>query len=150
MASPTYSFKNTIGAFAHPLVGAFSFAGQIGAGQFVVTMATERTVHDTAADGTVMPSYLAGDSGSVSIEVQQTSDFHAFLMEWYNAAKTQADGGDVSNWANATLTIRSTVDGSTHICSGGSPSKIPDKVYAAQGGRLTWVLMFADIQSLNV
>lgn len=145
----TYSFKDTSGAFNHPLVGTFRFAGQIGMGQFSVSMTTERTTHDVAADGLVMPSYIAGDNGNISIEVQQTSLLFAFLLAWYNSVKAQADNGDVSLWASATLTLRNAVDGSTHVCSGISPSKNPDKVYAAQGGRVTWVLMCGDIQSVT-
>lgn len=148
--STTYSFKDTSGSFQHPLLGAFPFAGQIGMGQFTVVMTTEKTAHDVAADGAVMISAMSGDNGSVAIEVQQTSDLHTFLLAWYNTVKTLMDQGDVTNWATATLTLRSIVDGSTHICRGISPSKIPDKVYAAQGQRITWNLMCADIQNVTL
>jgi len=82
--------------------------------------------------------------------VQQTSALHAFLLAWYNAVKTAMLGGDVTNWATASVTFRNLVDGSIHECTGVSPSKIPDKVYAAQGQHLTWVLMAADIQSVTL
>jgi hypothetical protein len=144
----TYSFKDTTGAFEHPNVGEFQFAGQIGMGEFVVVMAQERTSHDIAADGNVMVSYLAGDNGSLDIQVQQTSALHAFLLAWFNTVKTAADNQDVANWAAATVTLRSLVDGSTHVLTGVSPSKIPDKTYAAQGGKVTWRLMAADVQSV--
>jgi hypothetical protein len=146
----TYSFKDTSGAFAHPLVGAFPFSGQIGQGQFTIAMTTEKTAHDVAADGAVMVSAISGDNGSVSIEVQQTSTLHTFLLSWYNTIKALMDSGNVDDWATAALTIRSIVDGSIHICRGISPSKVPDKTYAAQGQRLTWVLMCADIQNLTL
>lgn len=148
--SSTYSFKDTSGAFNHPLVGAFSFSGQIGFGQFSISMAVEQTVHDIAADGAVMISAVAGDPGSISIEVQQTSALHSFLLAWYNAIKLLRDSGDVTNWAAASLTLRNLVDGSTHVATGIAPTKIPDKIYAAQGQRLTWVLLCADIQNLTL
>lgn len=148
--SSTYSFKDTSGSFQHPLTGAFAFAGQIGMGQFTVSMSTEQSAHDLAADGSIMISAISGDNGTVAIEVQQTSDLHAFLLAWYNTVKTLKDNGDVTNWATASLTLRSIVDGSTHICRGITPQKIPDKVYAAQGQRLTWVLMCADIQNVTL
>src|SRR5579872_3173443 len=113
-------------------------------------MNTERTVHDVASDGTVMVSYVAGDNGQVNVEVQQTSDLHAFLLGWFNTLKTLADGGDVSNWATAAFTIRNSVDGSTHIATGVSPSKPPDKVYTAQGQHLVWTLHCADLQSVTL
>src|SRR5579871_3941530 len=144
----TYSFKDLSGALAHPVAGQFPFAGQIGMGQITVTMNTERTTHDLAADGSIMVSYIAGDNGQIAIEVQQTSDLHAFLLAWYNGIKSAADAGDPTEWASAAVTLRNVVDGSQHVCTGVSPSKIPDKVYAAQGGKITWVLMCADIQSV--
>lgn len=142
-----YSFKSVSGAFSHPDVGAFSFAGQVGMGQMTVENATERTAHDVAADGTVMVSYVAGDNGSAVIEIQQTSQLHAFLLGWYNTIKTNADAGDPTNWAAATLTIRNLLDGSGHVLTGISPSKNPPKPYGAQGQKVTWTLMAADVQS---
>jgi len=140
----TYSFKDLTGAFVHPLVGSFILAGgNVGLGQITIANATDRTVHDTAADGSVMVSYIAGDSGSVSIEVQQTSDLHAFLLAWFNIVKTAADAGDVGPWAAGLLTLRNLDDGSVHTLSGVSPSKVPDKVYQAQGQKVTWNLMAA-------
>jgi hypothetical protein len=144
-----YSFKDLSGAFAHPLAGSFIFAGQIGMGQITITMNTEKTSHDVAADGAVMVSFISGDNGQVAIEVQQNSDLHSFLLAWYNLIKTAADQGDVSNWASAGLSLRNVVDGSTHLLVGVSPSKIPDKVYAAQGGKVTWTLMAANVQNLT-
>jgi hypothetical protein len=143
----TYSFKDLTGSFTHPLVGDFPFAGQIGMGQATVDMATDRTTHDLAADGTVMPSYIAGDNGSISIEVQQTSDLNSFFLQWLNACKTEADAGNPTNWAAGALTLRNTVDGSGHDCNGISPQKFPARTYAAGGGKFTWVLMAADIQN---
>lgn len=150
MAATTYSFKDSSGAFTHPTAGAFPFAGQIGMNQLHVAMTTEKTTHDLAADGTVMPSFISGDNGSVAIEVQQTSLLHQFLLAWYNLIKTAADNGDVSQWATAAIVIRNSVDGSMHVCTGVSPSKIPDKVYAAQGQKLTWTLMCASVQSTTL
>ena len=150
--SATYSFKDTSGSLSNPiLLGApIVFAGEIGMGQFVINMHTERTTHDTAADGTVMPSYIAGDSGDCSIEIQQTSALHAELLGLYNLLKTAADGGDVSNWAASALSLRNIVDGSQHLLTGVSFGKIPAKTYAAQGGKITWVLMAANVTNVTI
>jgi hypothetical protein len=125
------------------------FAGEIGMGEFVVSYHTERTTHDVAADGTVMPSYIAGDNGACTIQVQQTSILHAELLALYNLLKIAADSGDVSNWAASALSLRNTVDGSQHLLTGISFSKVPDKTYASQGGKLTWSLMAANVVSFN-
>ena len=147
MANPTtYSFKDLTGAFAHPSAGSYILSGNIGAGQITISMLTEKTVTEMSADGSPMVSYVAGDNGTVSIECNQTSQLHKFLLGWFNSVNMAAKNGDVSNWTNAALTFRSLVDGTGHICTGGAPAKIPDKVYAAQGGKITWVIPFADIQ----
>lgn len=150
MASRTYSFKDTGGAFFHPLAGPFAFSGQIGMHQFTISMAAEKTVHDLAGDGTVMPSAIAGNNGQIAIEVQQTSKFHAFMLAWYNLVVTAMEQGDVTNFASASITLRNLVDGSLHELTGVSPSKVPDKTYAQQGQHITWVLMAADIRSVTI
>ena len=145
----TYSFKDLSGAFVHPLLGApLVFAGQIGLKSVTVAMATEKTVQDVGADGTVMSSYIAGDNGQISIVCQQNSITHRALLSWYNGVKIAADLGDVTQFASAAMTMRSLNDGSGHIATGGSIPKLGDKPYAAQGQDVTWVIPFADIQNV--
>lgn len=144
-----YSFKDLSGGFSHPLVGDFIFAGQIGMSQVTIAMAIEKSSDDVASDGAVQRSFIAGDNGTIIIEVQQTSDAHAFFLNWYNTIKMLADNQDVTNWASAAISFRCLLDGSQHIARGVSPSKIPDKVYTAQGQRIAWTFMCADIQSLS-
>jgi hypothetical protein len=141
----TYSFKDLSGAMTSPLAGAFSFAGQIGAGKIVVENTTDHGVQDTSADGTVVPGFVAGMAGRITIEVQQTSLFHKFLLYWHNLHVNAGTGGDVSQWANSALLMRNTVDGSSHIATGLTPTKIPDKAYDKNPGTLTWVLLAANL-----
>lgn len=145
--SATYSFKDTSGALTNPaLLGApIVFAGEIGMGEFVISMDTERTTHDTSADSTVMPSYIAGDAGRVTIRMQQTSILHTELLLLYNLLKNAADGGDASNWAASAMSLRNTVTGRQYLLTGLSFSKIPDQAYAAQGQNYTWVLLACSI-----
>ena len=143
--SQTYSFRNTSGSFTNPLLPApIVFAGQIGMGSFIITMATERTVHDVAADGTIMPSYIAGNNGAFDVEMQQTSILHQQFIDLYNALVIAADGGDPSNWAASGATLRNTTVGNQHILGGVSFAKRPDKPYHAQGSKITWHLMACD------
>lgn len=146
----TYSFKDLIGAFTHPLAGAYILSGNIGLGQVTVSMVTEKTSTDISADGTPMISYIAGDNGTVTLECQQTSNLNSFMLGWFNAVNVSAKGGDVSNWANAALTLRNATTGTSHICTGGAPAKVPDKTYAAQGGKVNWIVPFADIQNVTI
>jgi len=138
----TYSFLDLSGSIASP-VGPFVFTGE-GVGEVVVTMAVEKTVHDVAADGSVMVSKVAGNNGTITIHTQQTSPLHKWLLSWFNAILA----GTTDMWASSAVFLRNTIDGSSHVATGISPQKIPDKTYQAQGQRVTWVLMAADIQSL--
>lgn len=141
----TYSFKDLTGVLNNPALGSpyQIVGGNIGNGKITIRMLTQRTEFDTGADGTVMPSYVPGQSAEVSIDVQQTSSLHHALLDLYNQLVTQADGNDVSQWVSTTLSLRTILDGSGHFLSGVAFQKIPDKSYAAKGEHLTWVLMAA-------
>ena len=145
----TYSFKDLVGVIANPLLGITIplTGGNIGTGSITITMSGERTVQDVSADGTVMPSYVSVNNGTVSVEVQQTSILHKELLNMYNLAVAGAEQGAVGVWAAITVSIQTLLDGSTHRCAGVSFSKNPDKSYQAHGQKITWMLMAADIQS---
>jgi hypothetical protein len=144
----TYSFRDLTGAITNPLIDTIQLTGgNVGVGSITINMATQRTEQDVAADGAVMPTYIAGDNGDVSIEVQQTSGLHHTLLSLYNQLKTAADGGDVSNWAATAITFRTLLDGSHHVITGVSFQKIPPKPYAAHGAKVTWTLMACNISN---
>jgi hypothetical protein len=143
----TYSFKDLVGTLTNSVFGVSLplTGGNLGLGSVTITMATERTVHEVAADGTVMPSYVAGANGEISLEVQQTSPLHHELLNLYNLCVQAANQDDVSGWAATALAFRTLLDGATHLLSGVSFSKIPDKPYHAHGQNVTWRLMAANV-----
>jgi structural protein KPP10_ORF10 len=143
----TYSFKSLVGVLQNAVFGVTIplTGGNIGVGDFTITMATERTSHDVAADGTVMPSYIAGDNGTLSINVQETSILHKALLGLYNLAVLAANQDDVLGWAATTVSFTFLIDGSIHLLSGVSFAKVPDKPYQSHGQRITWNLMAANI-----
>lgn len=145
MAFTTYSFLDLSGAITHALVGSYIFTGE-GVGSVTITMSTEKTSHDVAADGVVMISKVAGNNGQVAINCQQTSEVHKWLLKWYNLILA----ADTGQWAGTAMTLRNTNDGSSHYLTGVSPSKIPDKPYQAQGQRITWTLMAGEIINLPI
>jgi hypothetical protein len=142
-----YSFKDTAVVITNPALGGspIVFAGEEGAGEFTVVMHSERTAHDTAADGNIMVSYLAGRSGALNIRVQQVSALHQALLDLYNILEGQSEQGNSTLWAATQISLRSSVTNSQHVLSGVSFSKIPDKPYAAQGQYVTWNLMAANV-----
>jgi hypothetical protein len=144
----TYSFKDLSGAITSVLAGAFPFAGQLGVGRITVEYTTDHGALETAADGTVLPAFIAGRAGRITIEVQQTSAFHKYLLMWHNLHVTLASNGDISQWAGTALLMRNTLDGSSHEALGVFPTKIPDKAYAASPTMITWTLLCANLNSL--
>lgn len=143
----TYSFKDLVGSITNAVFGQTILltGGNVGVGSITISMATERTAHDTAADGTVMPTYRAGNSGRLTIACQQTSLLHKQLLNLYNLCTTAADASDVSGWAATSVSLQTILDGSTHKATGVSFAKIPDKPYEAEGRSVTWELMAANI-----
>lgn len=139
-----YSFTDLSGALAHPDLGGYIFTGE-GIGQITVTMSTDKSAHSVAADGTVMVSKVAGHNGQVQIQCQQTSKVHKWLLAAYNALYI----ADTDAWAQMGATLRNTSDGTSHVATGMSFLKIPDKPYQAQGQMVTWTMLAADIQSLS-
>jgi hypothetical protein len=125
--STTYSFKDLSGAMTSILAGAFPFAGQLGMGRITVEYTTDHGALETAADGTVLPAFIAGRAGRITIEVQQTSVFHKYLLIWHNLHVLRASNGDISQWASSAILLRNTLDGSSHEALGVIPLKIPDK-----------------------
>ena len=141
----TYAFKAIVGAFTHPDVGIFPFAGQLGVKQITVTNTVERGVLDVASDGAVMVSYVAGANGGCDIEMQQESSFHLYLTNWANLVFTEADNGDPSNFAAAALRFKDLLSGQTKTLTGVFPTKIPDVPYGNAGANVTWRLLAANV-----
>lgn len=151
----TYSFKDLSGAFAHPTAGAYTFGGSENRGinQITVSYLAENTVHDVSVDGGIFVLPTPIWNGMVTIDVQQTSLFHQFLLSWYNKIRTEAtqESPTFDNWANASmLLVKSSplsAATTTHTITGISPQKRPDETFAAQGGNVVWSLMAANITS---
>jgi superfamily I DNA and RNA helicase len=137
----TYSFSDVSMTISHPAIGQYTANGT-GLGNINTTMATERTAHETSADGSVMVSKIKGRSGSHSIAVQQTSDLNKWLLKLYNYLETAS----TSQWAGISIVLRSPSMQDLITSTGVSFQKLPDKPYQAQGQQITWNFMAADIQ----
>jgi hypothetical protein len=140
----TYSYKALVGSFTDPDVGIYLFQGQEGIKHLVIGNTVDRTVHDVAADGTVMISYVSGAPAYLDIECQQNSSLQEFLVDWANTKYTEGELGDLTTYAAASIFFTDTISGATHILTGVAPLKIPDKSYGPTGGSVTWKLMAAN------
>ena len=139
--STTYSFTDTIVTFTHPSWGQLSANG-VGLGNLVITMSTDRTAHDVAADGSVMVSKIAGRNGAIAVNVQQTSNVAKRLTNLFNyLVKAPA-----AQWTQLVVTINNVLAGDIITATGVAPQKQADKQFQAAGQQLTWNLLAADIQ----
>ena len=154
-AVTTYSFKDLSGVFAHATAGSYTFGGaeNRGINQITVSYLAENTQQDISVDGGVFVLPIPVWNGMVTIDVQQTSLFHQFLLGWYNTIRTEATQSSPTfdNWSNASMLLvkNSSLNSTTvsHTITGISPQKRPDETYAAQGGSVVWNLMAANITS---
>lgn len=138
MATTTYSFSDIKMAISHPNVGQYVISGE-GVGSINISMSNDRTMHDIAADGSVMVSKIRARNGLLALTVQQTSAINKWLLKWYN----YLEFADASEWADTTVIIYGM--GETYTALGVSPQKLPDRPYQAQGQNIVWNLMSADI-----
>lgn len=141
----TYSFTDVNMTISHPSYGSFSMNGE-GMGDVTISKVTDRTVHDVASDGAIMVSKIAGNNGQMVFNAQQTSELHRFLQGLFNYC-WQADTGE---WAKISVTIVAPKMGKQFYGSWGSFVKEPDEPFQAQGQRVAWTLLFADIQRIQL
>jgi superfamily I DNA and RNA helicase len=137
----TYSFQDVSVTFSHPSVGQYVATGS-GIGSINITMANDKTTHDTAADGNVMISKIKTRNGSIALSIQQVSWLNTWLTKWLNYLETA--GAD--EWAQTKIVVRAPNMGETITAVGVTPQKMPDRPYQAQGQQVTWNLMAGDIQ----
>ncbi|MCL2084426.1 MAG: DUF3277 family protein [Oscillospiraceae bacterium] len=139
----TYSFEDMAVVIAHPGIGQLSLQGE-GLGSITFAMANDMSQHDLAADGSVMTSKISAPNGTITIQVQQTSDAAKWLRRYINYVKTAA----ASEFAQATVVGSSKVMGVTHTCTGVSPQKRPDASYQQAGQQLSVTLLAAQMEEV--
>lgn len=136
----TYGFGDVSMVIAHPSYGQY-VANGAGLGSITTTMTTDRTAHDVAADGTVMVSKVKGRNGSQTLSIQQTSGLNQWLMGLYN----YVEAADASQWAEISTVIRSPNMGDLITCTGVSFKILPEKPFEAEGQKISWAFMAADV-----
>lgn len=143
-AYTTYAFEDVSCVIKHPSVGTFDVNGE-GAGSITFAMSGDVTEHDVAADGTVMVSKIRVSNGTIAIETQQTSSLH----KWFTKAYNYLMGANAREWAEMSVMATSPAMQVTHDCAGVSFQKRGDKPYQAQGQRVTWTLMSANMKEIT-
>lgn len=136
-----YSFQEVSLSLKHPDLGILTITGE-GAGTVRVSMETERTEKKVGSDGVVVFSKVRDRSGSLSLSVFNTSNFHISLKKWYN----YLEQADASSWALTSFTLTSKSTSESTKGTGVAFTKIPDVEYDATSKVVEWGFMVADIQ----
>ena len=131
-----YSFADLQTVVSHPQYGSYTASGT-GIGTISLSMATDRSVQQVAADGTVMTSKVEGENGTATIAILQTSNFQKWLLGLYNYLKT----ADPSQWNQISVTMDATVMGDNNQMTNCSLQKRADRPYQAQGQLATWTIL---------
>jgi hypothetical protein len=135
-----YSYKAIQLSFSHPVVGSFLLNGEQAAGGITIAPLIDPTVQEVTPDGATINNYIPGKNATLTIQVQQVSEWNDFLVAWKNYCVTMADASDLSNYATASALVVDSNSGRTHTMQGIAPSKIPDTPYGAQSQMVSWVL----------
>lgn len=144
MADTTYSFADYNITIVSP-IGTYSVQGN-GVGSATVTMATTKSVQSVGADGSVMTSKIAGDNGTIAIQVQQTSGLNTFMTKLYNVLKASPS----SVWTSTQFLITNSVQKEVCTCIGCSPENLPEKPMQAEGQLITWTWLAQNIQQVTL
>lgn len=142
MADTVYSFADYNFNIISP-IGTYSVQGK-GIGSATVTMSTAKSVQSVGADGSVMTSKIAGDNGTIAIQVQQTSGLNTFLTKLYNALKAAPS----SVWTSTQILITNSVQKEVCTCLGCSPENLAEKQMQAEGQMITWTWLAQNIQQM--
>lgn len=142
MADTTYSFADYNFTIVSP-IGTYSIQGN-GVGSASVTMSTTKSTHSVGSDGSVMTSKIAGDNGTIAIQVQQTSGLNTFMTKLYNTLKTAPS----SVWTSTQFLITNKVQKEVCTCIGCSPENLPEKPMQAEGQLITWTWLAQNIQQM--
>lgn len=138
-----YGFENITASISHPSCGAMS-TKNTGVGSIGISMLTERTTHDIAADGSIFLLKVEGNNGIISINLQQTSELHRWLLQL--AGYVMMTSTDPAVWGEINMSIQDDNMNTAFSCTGGSLIKIPDLNFGAQGQMVNWIIYFCDIK----
>lgn len=140
-----YAFSDVNAVITHQSYGQYSINGT-GIGNITVAQSNEQVVNEVAADGTVMTSKLKNFIGTAAVSCQQNSPLNVWLNGLYNYLKTAPTG----QFAGANMLVKSNATNEQIYAEGLTPSKLPDKVYEAQGQMAVWNFLSTKIEIVTI
>jgi hypothetical protein len=130
----TYSFEDVVASISGPggVIPLGNGAGNADEG-ITVAMSEDKNTMVTGADGSVMHSLHASQSGRVTVRLLKTSPTNALLSAMYNF-QTQSS----ANHGQNTMLISNPQRGDVISCQQVAFAKQPDLAYAKEGNVQEW------------
>lgn len=136
-----YSFQEVSVTLSHPSLGVLS-ANSAGVGTIRVSLAADRTDKQVGADGVVVLSKIRDRSGSCSVSIFNTSEFHKTLIKWFN----YLEQAEASEWGGVSISVSSRSTNEGFKCTGVAFTKLPDGEYDTTAKQVAWDFIVADVQ----
>ncbi|MFU9135768.1 MULTISPECIES: phage structural protein [unclassified Erwinia] len=130
-----YSFMDVTASFVGPGVVFDVGSGSAHSDEGItVAMAGNKNTMTLGIDGEGMNSLLPGKSGTITINLLQTSPVNKKLSLAYNAQSESS-----ATWGNNVIVIRNNASGDVITARGVAFNKLPDMKFTKEGGTLSWV-----------
>ena len=139
-----YSFQDYNISILTPAGGITTFGAGVGSG--TITMNTDKTTQNVAADGVVLHNFIAGDNGTFTLTMQQTSFLNGWLKAAYNTMKLLPK----ALWSTISIQIANLVNVEYATLNGCSFQKLPDKPMQAEAQMVSWVFLCKDVQQQDL
>jgi hypothetical protein len=130
----TYSFLSVSASIVGPN-GSFSLSDGNTEGGISFAKTGPKNTKTVGADGTVMNSLHADESGTITIRLLKTSITNAMLQSMYDG-----DRSDPRLWGKNQIKIRDVARGDSVTATGCAFQKFPDVTYDKEGPALEWVI----------
>lgn len=140
-----YSFLDVQAAIVGP-GGQFSLGSGAGAAEegITVSMAEEKGTTTTGADGQIMQSLHAGNTGSVAVRLLKTSPVNALLSQLYNFQRQNSGA-----WGVNVITVTDVQRGDVVSAVQMAFVKQPDLAYAKDGNTVEWMFRGIVVEELG-
>jgi hypothetical protein len=102
----------------------------------------DKNIMTVGADGTVMHSLKADESGTLTVTLLRTSLTNSKLQNLYNYQTASS-----RNHGQNTIMIRNAVSGDVITCTEAAFSKAISNPYATEGGKLAWAFHVGHIDT---
>lgn len=129
-----YSFLNVVASLVGPGGNVNLGAGAGNAEEGITTsMLEEKGDYKTGADGQIMQSLRASNTGKVTVRLLKTSPTNALLNAMYNAQRINA-----GLWGQNVIRVADVQRGDVILATQVAFTKQPDVVYAKDGNMMDW------------